>query len=142
MNDITIKNKFPIPIIDELLVEIKDRSYNSSQTFVLATTKYDDDISKISFRTHHGLFESVVMSFDLKNAPASFQVIINDVFSDYLRKIILIFLTTFSSLAPIQMIMLTTQLKLMCDKLRHICMYSLDERFVIRFKNNMYVLFR
>lgn len=51
----------------------------------------EGDIYKTAFKTHHGHFEFVVMPFGLCNAPATFQSLMNQVFFQHLRKIILVF---------------------------------------------------
>ena len=95
LNALTIKNRFPVPIIEEILEELAGSKYFSKldmkSGYHQVRMKVEDEY-KTTFKTHHGHYQFRVMPFGLTNAPATFQCIINEVLSPFLRKFVMVFL--------------------------------------------------
>uniref|UniRef100_J3KY79 Reverse transcriptase domain-containing protein n=1 Tax=Oryza brachyantha TaxID=4533 RepID=J3KY79_ORYBR len=94
LNDITIKRKYPLPVIDELLDELAGAKYFSKLDLragyhQIRLVKGEEP--KTAFQTHFGQFEYKVMSFGLTGAPATFQEAMNDTLSPVLKKYALVF---------------------------------------------------
>jgi hypothetical protein len=87
LNEGTIKNRYPLPLLHETLLRIQKAKYFTKLDIHGAynlVRMAEGEEWKTAFRTQYGLFESLVMPFGLTNAPASFQHFINDVLRPYL----------------------------------------------------------
>ena len=87
LNDITIRNSYPLPLINDLLEKVRGAKFFTKldlrSAYNLVRIREGDEY-KTAFNTRFGHFEYLVMPFGLKNAPATFQHFINDILSDYL----------------------------------------------------------
>ena len=95
LNDLTIKNRFPLPIIEEILDELVGSQYFTKLDMTAGYHQirmHPEDELKTTFKTHHGHFQFRVMPFGLTNVPATFQCMMNEVLQPYLRKFVLVFL--------------------------------------------------
>lgn len=92
LNDITVKNKYPLPLIDSAFASLHQATVftklDLSNAYHLVRIKEGDEW-KTAFNTPMVHFEYLVMPFGLTNAPAVFQCLINDVLRDMLNKFVL-----------------------------------------------------
>ena len=94
LNIITIKDRFPLPTIDELLDDLGHSSWFSKMDLAQGFHQIrmvEHDVPKTAFHTHQGHYEYFVMPFDLCNAPSTFQATMNALFRQYSRKFVLVF---------------------------------------------------
>lgn len=98
LNNITVKNAYPLPRIDDLLDKIQGAKFFSSLDLLSGYHQLalqPTDIPKTAFKTHVGLYEYRVLSFGLTNAPSVFQSVMNKVFSNHpnmLNKFVLVYM--------------------------------------------------
>ena len=103
LNQATIKNRYPLPLISELIRTLaKAKIYPALDlrgAYNLVRIKKGDKW-KTAFRTSFGHFEYLVMPFGLTNAPAIFQHLMNDIFRDYLDQFVIVYFVTISLSFP------------------------------------------
>jgi hypothetical protein len=95
LNEVTIKNKYPLPRIEDLFDQLRGASVFSKIDMRSGYHQLrirPSDILKTALITKYGIYEFTVMSFGLMNAPAYFMYLMNRVFMDYLDRFVVVFI--------------------------------------------------
>jgi hypothetical protein len=95
LNDVTIKNKYPLPHINIIFDQLVDAKVFSKVDLCSGYHQIKirpEDVPKTAFSTRYGLYEYLVMSFGLTNAHAHFMYLMNSVFMPKLNKFVVIFI--------------------------------------------------
>ena len=85
LNKVIVKNKYPLPSIDDLFDQMRGAK-------VFSKIELRFGYHQVRTRTRYGHYEFVVVPFGLTNAPATFMCLMKSVFSNYLDKFVLVFL--------------------------------------------------
>jgi hypothetical protein len=95
LNEVTRKDAYPLPRVDDTLDEVKDANfytYRDLASDLWQVRVRDQDIHKAAFQTLDGLIEWVAMPFGLCSAPATTQRMMNDTLRDFLHKLVTVYL--------------------------------------------------
>ncbi|GJU82977.1 putative reverse transcriptase domain-containing protein [Tanacetum coccineum] len=94
LNKLTVKNRYPLPRIDDLFDQLQGERYFYKMDLWSGYHQlrvHEDDIPKTAFRTRYGHFEFTVMPFGITNAPTVFMDLMNRVCKPYLDKFVIVF---------------------------------------------------
>ena len=89
MNAMTVKNKYPLPLIPELIAKLCGAKYFTKLDVRWGFNNIwikEGDEWKAAFQTNRGLYEPLVMFFGLTNSPATFQTMMDNIFEDLISE--------------------------------------------------------
>ena len=98
LNKVTVKNKFPLPRIDDLFDQLIRARFFSKIDLRLGYHQLrvrDSDVEKTAFRTRYGSYQFTVMPFGVTNAPAMFMDLMHRVFRQYLEQFVIVLSMTY-----------------------------------------------
>jgi hypothetical protein len=103
LNEVTIKNKYPLPQIEDLFDQMKGAKIFSKIDLRSGYHQLKiraEDVPKTTFTTRYGLYEFLVMSFGLTNAPAYYMNLMNKLFMEYLDQFVVVFIDNILVYSP------------------------------------------
>ena len=95
VNKVTIKNKYPLPRIDDLFDQLQGKIYFSKIDLRLGYNQlsaWGENVPKITFQTRYGHYEFLLMLFGLTNALEAFMRLLNRMFQNYLDSFVILFI--------------------------------------------------
>ncbi|KAL0551316.1 hypothetical protein IC582_010402 [Cucumis melo] len=95
LNKVTVKNRYPLPRIDDLFDQLQGATVFSKIDLRSGYHQLrikDEDVPKTAFRSRYGHYEFIVMSFGLTNAPEVFMDLMNRVFREFLDTFVIVFI--------------------------------------------------
>ncbi|GJP69722.1 hypothetical protein CLOP_g722 [Closterium sp. NIES-67] len=135
LNKQTIKNKYPIPRIDDLLDQLRGATVFSKldlRSGYWQIRKADNSIHKTAFRTRYGSYEYLVMPFGLTNAPATFQAEMNHILRPLLDECVVVYLD--------DILIYSRDMKQHVEHLRRVFEILRRERFYVKLSKREFAL--
>ena len=131
LNKVTIKNRYPLPLLSEMMDRVSQAKWFTKidlrNAYNLVRIAQGDEW-KMAFRTRYGHFEYVVMPFGLTNAPATFQHFMHDIFRDYLDLFLVVYLDDLLIYTNGTLEEHATHVRLVLERLRKEKLYAKAEK--------------